>query len=67
MYQNGLGVQRDYHKAMEYLLKAANQGSAHAQFNIGIHSLILSISNMFLGQVSCIEMVQELNKITTKQ
>ncbi len=36
MYIGGKGVQRDYHKAMEYLLKAANQGNSNAQFNVGI-------------------------------
>ncbi len=43
LYDNGKGVQQDYHKAMEYYLKAANQGHAIAQFNIGIYSFILII------------------------
>ncbi len=44
MYENGKGVQEDYYKAMEYYLKAANQGFAAAQFNIGIHSFTLIIN-----------------------
>ncbi len=38
MYQHSKGVQQDYHKAMEYYLKAANQGYPDAQYNIGIFS-----------------------------
>jgi TPR repeat protein len=38
MYYNGLGVLQDYHKAMEFYLKSANQGNTTAQNNIGIHS-----------------------------
>ncbi len=70
MYHHGEGVQQDYHKAMEYYLKAANQGNALAQFHIGIHSFILIINYqymLFIEQGYCIEMVRELNKITTKR
>jgi uncharacterized protein len=38
MYQNGQGVLQDYHKAMEFYVKSANQEDANAQFNIGIFS-----------------------------
>jgi uncharacterized protein len=43
MYHNGLGVPQDYHKAMEFYLKSANQGNADAQNNIGIHSLLSNL------------------------
>ena len=39
MYSNGRGVSQDYFKAAEWYLKAANNGSAMAQFNIGQHYL----------------------------
>jgi hypothetical protein len=35
MYETGLGVPVDYKKAREYYEKAANQGLAAAQFNLG--------------------------------
>ncbi len=35
MYFNGYAVQRNYDKAMEYYLAAANQGNSTAQFKIG--------------------------------
>ncbi len=35
MYDKGYGVPQDYNKAMENYLKAADQGNAEAQFNIG--------------------------------
>jgi len=36
MYDKGPGVDQDYHQAMEWYLKAANQGQAMAQNNIGV-------------------------------
>ncbi|CAI3951646.1 unnamed protein product [Commensalibacter communis] len=36
MYENGDGVPLDYKKAVEYYTKAANQGDATAQTNLGI-------------------------------
>jgi uncharacterized protein len=44
MYEDGQGVPQDYHKAMEFYLKSANQGNKFAQYNIGIH---LFHSNIF--------------------
>jgi TPR repeat protein len=35
MYYNGLGVDKDYAKAVEWYQKAADQGLAVAQFNLG--------------------------------
>lgn len=35
MYDNGEGVKQDYIKAFEWYEKAAKQGFAMAQFNIG--------------------------------
>jgi len=35
MYHEGKGVLQDYQKAMEWSLKAAEQGDADAQFEIG--------------------------------
>lgn len=35
MYHAGIGVQKDYVKAMEWYQKAAEQGIAHAFYNIG--------------------------------
>ncbi len=43
MYHIGTGVQQDYNKAMEYFLKAANQGDAPAQYYIGIFSFLIVI------------------------
>ncbi len=38
MYFLGKGVPQDFQKAMEYFLKASDQGYALAQLNIGIRS-----------------------------
>lgn len=35
MYQFGKGVPQDYPKAVEWYLKAANQGYAEAQYRLG--------------------------------
>ena len=35
MYANGRGVRQDYKKAVEWYRKAANQGVAKAQSNLG--------------------------------
>jgi uncharacterized protein len=35
-YAKGLGVRRDYIEAMKWSLKAAEQGNADAQHNLGI-------------------------------
>ncbi len=40
MYKDGIGVQKDYHEAMKYFLKAANQGNIPAQNNVGITSFL---------------------------
>ena len=34
-YEQGKGVRRDYLKAMEYYLKAADMGSPEGMFNVG--------------------------------
>ncbi len=70
MYRNGKGVQQDFHKAMEYYLKAANQGHADAQCNIGIYSFIHYCDQLLkyiIDKVYCIMTVRGYNKITTKQ
>ena len=36
MYENGTGVSQDYVKAVEWYQKAANQGNAIAQYNLGL-------------------------------
>ena len=36
MYHHGQGVSQDYGRAVEFYRKAANQGYAHAQCNLGI-------------------------------
>ena len=36
MYENGHGVKQSYEKAMEWYAKAAKQGHARAQFNLGV-------------------------------
>ena len=36
MYYEGQGVRQDYHKAVEWFTKAANQGFAQAQNNLGV-------------------------------
>ena len=36
MYANGQGVKQDYFKAVEWYQKAADQGHAAAQYNLGI-------------------------------
>ena len=35
MYQDGLGVQQDYAEAVKWYRKAAVQGEAYAQYNLG--------------------------------
>jgi TPR repeat protein len=42
MYQNEQGVPQDYHKAMEFYLKSANQEHVDAQLKIGIYSFQIS-------------------------
>ncbi|OAV05604.1 hypothetical protein AO379_1461 [Moraxella catarrhalis] len=36
MYDEGRGVRQDYQKAVEWYTKAAGQGHAKAQFNLGV-------------------------------
>ncbi len=36
MYQNGTGVEQSYKKAVEWFLKAAKQGLASAQYDLGL-------------------------------
>ena len=36
MYDKGEGVKQDFHKSFEWFTKAANQGDAKAQYNLGI-------------------------------
>ena len=36
MYYNGQGLKQDYKKAFEWFEKAATQGVANAQYNLGI-------------------------------
>ena len=36
MYSNGDGVEKDLNTAAEWYLKAADQGNAHAQYNVGV-------------------------------
>ncbi len=36
MYRHGYGVEQNYSNAMEWYLKAAEQGNRVAQYNIGI-------------------------------
>ena len=36
MYADGKGVKQDYFKAVEWYQKAAEQGIAPAQFNLGV-------------------------------
>ena len=36
MYVNGEGIQQDYDKAFDWYTKAAKQGNADAQFNLGV-------------------------------
>ncbi len=40
MYNYKLGVPLDFGKAMEYYLKAADQGDGNACFNIGIFHFV---------------------------
>ena len=35
MYENGHGVEQSYEKAVEWYRKAADQGNAAAQYNLG--------------------------------
>ncbi len=36
MYLDGKGVAQDYRKAFEWYSETAQQGDAHAQFNLGV-------------------------------
>jgi len=36
MYKNGEGVSQDYTKALDWYTKAAEQGFAKAQYNLGL-------------------------------
>lgn len=36
MYDKGLGVSQDYHKAVEWYTKAAHQGDEDAQYELGV-------------------------------
>jgi len=36
MYAQGIGIKQDYHKAVEWTTKAANQENAEAQLILGI-------------------------------
>ena len=36
MYDKGKGVPQDYAQAVEWYIKAANQGFARAQYNLGV-------------------------------
>ena len=36
MYDNGQGVRQDYAQAVQWYLKAAEQGYADAQYNLGL-------------------------------
>ncbi len=71
MYDSGQGVPQDYQKAIKYYLKAADQGYAYAQFNIGINSLYCHLNDQplkyIIDKVYRIIMVRGYNKITTKQ
>jgi TPR repeat protein len=60
MYQYGKEVPQDYHKAMEFYLKSANQGNKDAENNYSIFFFSLqSFSNPFAFSLM-IEMVQEI-------
>ncbi len=58
MYPRGQGVPQDYNKAMEFLLKAAEQDYADAQHYIGIHTHLLNsfLNHFALMQELCTEM-----------
>ncbi len=36
LYRNGLGVDRNFKKAIYWFTKSANQGNNYAQYNLGI-------------------------------
>ena len=36
MYEEGRGVEQDYATAVEWFRKAADQGDANAQYNLGV-------------------------------
>lgn len=36
MYESGKGVKQDYTEAVKWYSKAAEQGDAYAQFNLGV-------------------------------
>lgn len=44
MYQNGEGVNQSYTEAFKWFTKAANQGHAQAQFNLGVHGSPKNVS-----------------------
>ncbi len=46
MYEQGHGVPQDYQIAMEYYVKAADQGNTFAIRNIGISSLLCISINL---------------------
>jgi TPR repeat protein len=60
MYHNGQGVPQDYHKAMEFYLKSANQGNKTADENYSICFFFSeSFSNLFSFSLM-IGMVQDI-------
>ena len=36
MFENGIGVEKDYAEAVKYYRKAADQGAAVGQYNLGL-------------------------------
>ena len=48
MFKNGQGVEQDFKKAMEWYLKAANQGSIIACYNIGTCFLFYCVEYDYL-------------------
>ena len=36
MYENGQGVEKDLEEAVKWYRKAADQGNAYAQYNVGV-------------------------------
>lgn len=44
LYGNGLGVGKDYSKAMQWSVKAAQQGHSGAQCNVGITAALFNRS-----------------------
>jgi len=57
LYENGLGVERDYAKAKYYYELAAAQGHANAQYNLGILYLIgLGVERDYAKALECYEL-----------